>query len=173
MRARRSKRIRRRTTAVEDCCGVFLSMANSIEGADRRKCRCAGANGYHNDTQRRTGIDGSSGRLVKPPRVQVSFRSLKLAAAAAFDRRLSSAAPSGTPEITRTHMHSRNRLQSRAEFWMIASHDRASSRSSHRSAGEDSREKWSRATRIENCAHGFANSPGCQRSTSCAEDSAR
>ena len=42
---------------------------------------------------------------------------------------------------------------------MIAAHDTASSRSSHRSAGEDSREKWSRATRIENCARAVANSP--------------
>ena len=39
---------------------------------------------------------------------------------------------------------------------MIAAHDTASSRSSHRSAGEDSREKWSRATRIENCARAVA-----------------
>ena len=59
--------VRRRTTAVENCCGLFLSMADSIEGADRCKCRCASANGYHNGTRRRTGIAGSSGRLVKPP----------------------------------------------------------------------------------------------------------
>ena len=162
MRARRSKRIRRRTTAVENCCGVFLSMANSIEGADRCKCRCAGANGYHNGTRRRTGIDGSSGWLVKSRRVLSIFRSLKLAVAAIFDRRISSSAPSGTPEIASTHVHHRNRLQSRAEFWMIAAHDTTSSRSSHRSAGEDSREKWSRATRIENCACAVARS-SCSR----------
>ena len=137
-------------------------MANSIEGADRCKCRCAGANGYHNGTRRRTGIDGSSGWLVKSRRGLSIFRSLKLAVAAIFDRRISSSALSGTPEIASTHVHHRNRLQSRAEFWMIAAHDTTSSRSSHRSAGEDSRKKWSRATRIENCACAVASS-SCSR----------
>ena len=156
MRARRSERSRRRTAAVENCCGVFLSMADSIEGADRCKCRCASANGYHSGTRRRTGIDGSSGRLVIPPCVLSIFQSLKLAVTAIFDRRISSSAPSGTPEISSTHVRHRNRLQSHAEFWMIAAHVTASSRSSHRSAGEDSREKWSRASRIENCARAVA-----------------
>jgi len=34
-----------------------------------------------------------------------------------------------------------NRLQSRDEFWMMAANDQTSSRSRHRSAGDDSREK--------------------------------
>ena len=42
---------------------------------------------------------------------------------------------------------------------MIAVHDAASSRSSHRSAGKDSRKKWLRATRIENGAGAIA---GCR-----------
>jgi len=56
-------------TAVENCCGVFLSMANSVEGADRCKCRCERANGHQNGNRRRNGIAGSSGQLAKPPRV--------------------------------------------------------------------------------------------------------
>ena len=69
VRARRSERIRRRATAGQNCCWLFLSIADSVQGANRRNCRCGCADGHQNGTRRRTGVAGSSGRLAKPPRV--------------------------------------------------------------------------------------------------------
>ena len=54
---------------VKNCCWLFLSMANSVQGTNRRNCRCGCADGHQNGTRRRTGVAGSSGRLAKPPRI--------------------------------------------------------------------------------------------------------
>jgi hypothetical protein len=45
--------------------------------------------------------------------------------------------PGSGRQESQVRMFNRNRLQSHEEFWMIAAHDAASSRFSHRSAGED------------------------------------
>jgi hypothetical protein len=63
---------------------------------------------------------GSGGRLAKLPRILEP-------------------SPAAELEISATDFE--NRLQSHNEFWMIAANDQTSSRSRHRSAGDDSREK--------------------------------
>jgi hypothetical protein len=80
--------------------------------------------------------------LVKPPRVLNTLSVVEIGRNGGLrPPKFRVQPPSGMPEIASTPMVHRNRLQSRAEFWMIAVHDAASSRSSHRSAGKDSREK--------------------------------
>jgi hypothetical protein len=142
VRARRSERTRRRATADQNCCWLFLSVANSVQGTNRRNCRCGCADGHQNHARRRTGVAGSSGWLAKPSRVLnnlVSHQDFPVAAVLTGEFRVQRRFE--TPKIASPLVLHRNRLQSRAEFWMIAAHDPASSRSSHRSAGEDSREK--------------------------------